>query len=124
MEDESPFYRTFLAHLCDIVEPRVDVFPNAGNPLCLPFMVWERKTDAESSLYKAQNQLSLPLVKSLDILAAVGLKHMPVFGLVSLGYKWELYVGYLRSPPKRKEKVCYFSLAQPTHSSHRNPVHS
>ena len=43
---------------------------------------------------QAQNQLGVPLVESLDVLASIGLQRMLVFGLVSLGNKWQLYVGY------------------------------
>ena len=90
----SPFHLNFLQTLPELLEPSIEALPNPGNPFSFPFLVWERRTDAQSSLFQAQNQLALPIIKALDILSGLGLLDLPVFGLVTLGYKWELYIGH------------------------------
>ena len=78
IDKSSPFHRRFLNRLPELLEPSITPFPNSGHPLCFPFLVWERKTDAQSSLFKAQNQLALPIIKSLDILSGLSLTDMPI----------------------------------------------
>lgn len=92
--NESVLSNNFLKDLPKLLEPATSPFPNIGKRLCFPFLIWERKTDAESSLYKAQNQLALPTVKALDILKAVGVEDLSIMALVTQGPKWEFYLGY------------------------------
>jgi len=75
------------------------------NPFCFPCFVWERKTDLDSSLYKAENQLALPMVKMLDAMDSLGLNETPVFGLFTLRGYWELWVGYAHPEPGGQYRV-------------------
>ncbi len=102
---------TFLKGYSSLVEPSTSPFPNETNPFCFPFFVWERKTDLDSSLYKAQNQLALPMVKMLDLLDSLGLNEMPVFGLVTLGGFWELWIGYAHPETGGEFRVTWIQLA-------------
>lgn len=60
-----------------------------------PFLVWQRKSDLDSSVFKAQNQLALPIIKALDIHDSLEANDIPVFGLITYGASWQLWIGYL-----------------------------
>lgn len=87
-------------------------FPNRQKPFCFPFIVWERRTDATSSLYKAQNQLALPIIKSLDVLDSIGVCDLSILGVGTHGPIWEFYVCYKHPDLTQKKKVGYLAFIE------------
>ena len=86
---------------------------NEGRVLSFPFLIWERKSDSGETL-KAQNQLALPTIKALDVLKSVNLDYLPIVGLVTVGSKWEVWIGEVVEQPSHDAQViiCYQHILQ------------
>lgn len=96
MSEESPFYRILLKAVPALSEPGVSPHPNPIRDLCFPFVIWERKSDSTSSLFKGAKPISIAIdKKALDILEALNITELPIIGMVTLGAKFEFYVAYI-----------------------------
>ena len=104
-KSSSPFSYAFIRSLPSITEPNINALPHTSETGCFPFFLWKRKSDLESGEYKAQNQLGLPVIKCLDMLRGVGRLDIPVFGLVTIGSQWEIFIAY-NTVSQGEVKVC------------------
>ena len=94
----------FISEMPSLTEPSASPLVNEGRFLSFLYLICERKAGSGESL-KAQNHLALPTVKALDVLKGVNLDYLLIVGLVTVGSKWEVWIGEFGEQPTRHGQV-------------------